>query len=200
MTQPTDGEDFFGGAKSFSFKAESWRGKPRGGRIIEPPRKVQQRDFKTGDLKFWNDGNPAMQLVITVDTRQGKHPEIDPSVPGDDGVRRLFIKGQMIEAFKIAFRKSGAKGLREGGEAYVAWISDEVIGGGNNDKKIYAAEYTPPVAGAETDSVFGGTSTQPAPELVTAPPAAAQPAADPWAPLWPTAPVTAPPAVANPFA
>jgi hypothetical protein len=51
------------------------------GTICRPPEVQQQRDFTTGEPKFWDDGKPMQQLQVQLQTS-----EKDMSVPDDDGV------------------------------------------------------------------------------------------------------------------
>lgn len=110
-----------------------------GGRITEPPKVEQQRDIQTGERKFWSDGNPMMQLVVTVQT-----DERDPSIEDDDGRRRIFIKGQMKNAVADAVRAAGAKGLEVGGILRVRYSHDGTPKQrGFSPPKQYEAHYTP---------------------------------------------------------
>ncbi|ODA69250.1 hypothetical protein [Streptomyces sp. AVP053U2] len=113
-----------------------------GGRITEPPKVEQQRDIQSGEAKFWSDGNPMMQLVVTVQTDQR-----DPAIEDDDGRRRIFVKGQMKNAVADAVRQAGAKGLEVGGTLHVRYTHDgEQTKRGFSAPKQYAAKYTPAAA------------------------------------------------------
>lgn len=115
-----------------------------GGRITERPTVEQQRDISTGDKKFWSDGNPQMQLVVTVQTT-----ERDPQIDEDDGRRRLFVKGQMKNAIADAVRAAGARGLEVGGTLTVTYSHDGVASQrGFNPPKQYVAQYVAAAANA----------------------------------------------------
>ncbi|MEV8045911.1 hypothetical protein AB0P02_19000 [Streptomyces griseoluteus] len=142
-----------------------------GGRITEPPKVEQQRDIQTGEMKTWNNGDPMMQLVVTVQT-----DDRDPAIEDDDGKRRIFVKGQMKNAVADAVRITGAKGLEVGGILRVRYSHDgEKKKVGFNAPKQYDAHYTP-AAQAE----FGAPAAAPAGvntvtgEITTPPPAAPQ--------------------------
>lgn len=123
-----------GGAPSAKFPAF---GTVVGGRITERPTVEQQRDIKSGEKKFWGDGNPMMQLVVTVQTDQR-----DPEVDEDDGRRRLFVKSHMKQAIADAVRAAGAKGLEVGGILTVTYTGDgAVTQRGFNAPKLYTAQY-----------------------------------------------------------
>ncbi|MFT2014637.1 hypothetical protein ACMA1D_02130 [Streptomyces sp. 796.1] len=118
MQQTPSADDFLmgGGVTSAKFPT---LGTTVSGRITERPTVEQQRDFTTGELKFWDDGKPQMQLVVTLATA-----ERDPLNPEDDGARRVYIKGQMKNAVAAAVRASGARGLEIGGTLTVTYARD----------------------------------------------------------------------------
>ncbi len=70
---------------------------------------MQQREFNPegiGDLKFWDDGKPMMQIVLTVQNSSGeKH--------------RLYIKGRMMKVAKAAIRTAGLPSFVAGTEIMV---------------------------------------------------------------------------------
>ena len=136
-----------------------------GGRITEQPKVEQQRDIQSGEKKFWSDGDPMMQLVVTVQTDQR-----DPSLEDDDGRRRIFVKGQMKNAVADAVRQAGAKGLEVGGNLRVRYTHDGTPKQrGFSAPKHYEARYVP-AAHVE----LAATAPAPAPAPATAP------ADDPW--------------------
>jgi hypothetical protein len=115
-----DSEDFFGGTKLPYWPTKnSQYGDVISGTICEEPFTAQQTDIK-GDLKTWDDGNPMMQLVVTLQTELR-----DPSVENDDGRRRLYVKGALRSAIGDAVRKAGTKGIDEGGDLTVVYTHDE---------------------------------------------------------------------------
>lgn len=137
--QVPSADDFLmggGGAPTAKFPTP---GTTVGGRITERPTVEQQRDISTGDKKFWSDGNPMMQLVVTVQT-----DERDPQLEEDDGRRRLFVKGQMKNAIADAVRAAGARGLEVGGTLAVTYSHDGTASQrGFNPPKQYTSRYTP---------------------------------------------------------
>ncbi|WP_405695210.1 hypothetical protein OHA99_09265 [Streptomyces coelicoflavus] len=164
-----------GGAPTAKFPTP---GTTVGGRITESPKVEQQRDIQSGEAKFWSDGNPMMQMVVTVQT-----DERDPAIEDDDGRRRIFVKGQMKNAVADAVRQAGAKGLEVGGTLHVRYTHDgEPKQRGFSAPKQYAAKY---VAAAVSEL---GADT---PASAAAAPAPA-PGGDPWgtsaAPAAPAAP------------
>lgn len=144
------------------------------GYIVAPPKSQQQRDLDTGEVKTFSNGDPMWQIVVQLqtDTR-------DPDIADDDGIRNLYIKGQMFTAVREAVRKTGAKGLDVGGHLAVQWASEgEAKKRGFNPPKVYRALYTP-----------ADPFVQPN-EIVMGPPVATPPPAAPLPPLPPLAPPT----------
>jgi hypothetical protein len=125
------------------------------GTIANPPQVRQQTDFTTGKPLFWDsDGSPRMQLVVQVQTTQR-----DPQRPDDDGVRGLYVKGQMQVAVRDAVRKAGASGLEVGGTLTVSFIGHGASKNGGQPPKNYAATYQAPNVSA---AFLGTTTAQPA--------------------------------------
>jgi hypothetical protein len=171
MSTPINANDFLmGGAGAPSAKFPTV-GTSHGGRITEQPTVEQQRDFQTGNPKFWDDGNPMMQLVVTIQT-----DERDPSVENDNGRRRIFVKGQLKTAIQEAVRSAGARGLEVGGHLTVTYTHNgEVKKAGFNPPKLFTAVYVPaanaemstpaqePPAGVnpQTGEITGSAPSQP---------------------------------------
>jgi hypothetical protein len=143
----TDLEKFLGSkVASAKFEDEAY-GTIIGGEIVDEPEMMQQRDYETNDLLFYADGNPQMQMVIKVQTglNESEH---------DDGVRAFYVRGAMRAAVIEALQRAGEKVPRKGGNLRVKYLRDEPVtlknGKKGNPKKIYAAQYKPPVSrGAE---------------------------------------------------
>lgn len=102
--------------------------------------KSQQRDMQTGEKKFWDDGEPMWQIVFTLET-----DERDPELDGDDGVRRIFAKAQMLQAIRDAIKRSGHRTEIRGGHLAVKYDADgEARTRGFSAPKIYKAQFTAP--------------------------------------------------------
>jgi hypothetical protein len=110
------------------------------GTIVEPPFMQQQRDMVSGELKWWENGDPMEHMVVTLQTDLR-----DPQIDDDDGRRRLYIKFNMRNAVREAVKKAGAKGLGVGGKLQVTFTSEgEPTARGLNPPKFYEAQYEPP--------------------------------------------------------
>jgi hypothetical protein len=105
---------------------------------------AQQRTID-GKPKFWDDGNPAMQLVITLQT------DYRDAGPGDDGLRRLFANGGKLAAIRTALK--GRK-LEAGGELAIQYSGDGEPKPGKNAPKLYQAAYRPPAVN-NVDALLG---------------------------------------------
>src|SRR5690606_39856948 len=116
-----------------------------GGRVVRDAEEVQQRDFDTGEPLFWPDGKPRMQLVVTVDTGQ---PDTDDT--DDDGERAIYIKGQMLQATRMACKRAKKFKIEEGDYFAITFAEEEPLPKGKRGflKKIYEVEFTPASAGS----------------------------------------------------
>lgn len=162
----TSADDFFaGGTPSAKFDTP---GVTIAGPVTRVGEPMQQKDFKSGAPKFWDDGKPMLQLPVDVKTDAR-----DPEVVNDDGTRTLYIKGNLQKAIRTAVRQAGATGLRVGGTLSVTYTGDGQAERGMNPPKLYSATYTPPAA-AGADSFLGTNgnghaAAQPAPQQPATP-------------------------------
>ncbi|MGS2641701.1 hypothetical protein [Streptosporangium sp. G12] len=153
MTSPQqyDPNDFLmgGGIPSAKFP---FFGTTVSGTICAQPEVVQQTDPKDGSPKFWDDGRPRMQLVVTVQTEQR-----DPEIADDDGRRKFYIKAKLQDAVRQAVRTSGARGLEVGGTLTITYVADgEKPRGAFSAPKLYTAVYAPPSVAASAEFLNGG--------------------------------------------
>src|SRR5229473_787191 len=91
----------------------------------------QATDFDSKEPKWWPDGRPVMEPVITLETADG----LATLYAGSSGMR---------EALREACRQAGI-GLRPGGQLAVRYTEDEPAKKrGMNGRKLYEAGYDPP--------------------------------------------------------
>lgn len=134
------------------------------GREFVPP--SQRANGKQGALQFWPDGRPKMVAIITVQTDLR-----DPSIPGDNGERSIWIDGKSkTDSVKAAVRSAGAQreGILPGGwfsMTFTHTTPAEFEGG--SPQKHYDVEYRP-AQGSSTDGIVGG-DTQVSPKPSQAP-------------------------------
>jgi hypothetical protein len=148
-----------GGPKALSFPTV---GTSHTGTIESDPVESQQIDPATQEPKTWRDGNPMMQLVVTLATPASEDED-------DDGLRRLFVKGQMRKAFQAALAEAGVDELLPGGQVTVTYTRDgEKSNPAFSAPKQYAVQYVPPKAvstngnGAVTATVVPASTPMPA--------------------------------------
>lgn len=170
-TPRNDSEDFLfgGGAKSASFLTI---GDAHVGVIVEEPTRVQARDYKTGDPKFWPakggqvQGDPVMQLRVTIQTDE----RVDAD---DDGRRAIYVGGarkpesqSKLAATIAAVKAAGAAGLKVGGRFGLQYVADGTKpADGGSPPKMYRAIYEPPATQADAflaaDAPFPGQAALP---------------------------------------
>lgn len=194
------------GHKSLSFGRvgdERLLGVWMGGEIIEEPDTRQATDYESDEPKFWpaKHGKPAepiMSLVLVVQTDIR-----DPEVEGDTGKRAIWFEAgkEITKQLRDAVRKTGADGVRLGGDVRVRWVSTDADtknekGKILNGKRRYEVAYRAPTHAVPSGPTDDPWSAAPAPAAgdafsaahTSAPPPTA-PAADPWASV-PAAPPT----------
>ena len=139
-----------GGGKSFSFAAIGDKIAGTVTAIDAQP----QTDIQTGEVKRWKDGNPMMQVIVTLDTEIAEDA-------GDDGARRVYLKGSRpdtsLGAVRTAVKAAGASKIEVGGTLAIAYTGDgEPTQRGYNPPKQYQAKYTPPApfSQAVVDDIF----------------------------------------------
>lgn len=131
MSQST-ADPFAGGdtAPSVSFK-DAPIGTTFEGVVTEEPKVVQSRDFETGDLATWPDGNPKMTIVLRM-TVDGEERSVWAPIPSD--LKRAITEAKGASAIEVggtlAIRLTGTKPNSKNPRL--------------NEQKLYAAKYTPP--------------------------------------------------------
>jgi hypothetical protein len=113
--------------------------------------KTQQTDID-GELKFFKSGDPMFQIVFTLDT-----DDRDPDIEDDNGVRRLFAKGQMLGAIKGAIAAAKWKSSLVGGTLAIKFEAEgEASQRGYSKPKVYKVKFTPPdPMDVKTEDEFG---------------------------------------------
>lgn len=157
---------------------------------------VQDRDFKTKELKFWPSGDNLMIPLVTVQTDLR-----DPEIPEDDGQRTAWIRGRYAtEAVRQATKAAGKRRLEEGGRFMLRYTGNGTAEKGLNPPKLFEARYAPPTpegitvyeaaqaraktqVAARSDDPWANVDPDPGflPTPAPAQSAPAAPAGDPWA-------------------
>ena len=154
-------------------------GEMRGGVVLnDEPTPFPVRDPKTGEAKLYPSGDPIMGVHVDVQT-----PARDPSIPNDDGVRRIYIEGSTKgdayaskrKAVIDAVRLIGAAGIERGGELFLTWTHEVDTGTG-----IPAQNWSARYVRAGNTALMGPGG----PGQGHAAPVAAAPAYAPGPPIW----------------
>lgn len=159
MTQPTANDMLMGGgSRSASWATKDdlgrYQTKPYGtsytGTIEREPSTAQQTDYDSGALLTWPDGNPRMQVLVTLQTQLREDPE-------DNGIRTLVVKQStgLQAAIRDAVKATGAKGLEVGGTLTVTLTGEQPSSKGN-PIKVFSAQYQRPAQSA----IMGGQQQQ----------------------------------------
>jgi hypothetical protein len=143
-----------GGAKAFPFDKQ---GDMVTGEIVDAVKR-QQTSLDTGAPQFWDDGNPKMMLVITLQTSLRDDDE-------DDGKRTVYLRGgnpqvaegkgtSSLKAVQDAVKKSGSKkGIELGATLSLAWTGVAPKKGGLNPAKLYSAAFKPAALSIDIDEM-----------------------------------------------
>tara|TARA_R110000796_G_scaffold158563_1_gene275244 strand:+ start:165 stop:692 length:528 start_codon:yes stop_codon:yes gene_type:complete len=129
--------------------------------IVVSANKEQQRDFDTGNLMEWDNGDPRMESVIILSDTG----EVDPEADNDDGKRALHLRGGNYEAEEgsgVAGEKAlleaiNKAGIRcEEGTKLTAKITGmaKITGRGRNQAKLWTMKLEPAPAGIGSDDLF----------------------------------------------
>jgi hypothetical protein len=124
----------------------------------------QAIDFDSQKPAVWEDGNPKMNLVITLLTEQR-----DPAVSDDEGHRRLYAvrPSAMLRAIADAV---GEGQLAIGGTLAVQFTGTAAPKrAGLSGQKLYVAEYRPGTPPAVGDLLGGATTPLQEPAMAGAP-------------------------------
>lgn len=132
------------------------------GVIIEPPIVVQKRRYAPGqendkELLFWDKEKlkPQLQMVVKIQTDH----KIDEE---DDGIRALYISGQLRAETQKAVAAAGVKKLDVGGHIWVQFIEQTIDPDTLYKKNNSRVKYEAPVAGAaEQDAFWDATPASP---------------------------------------
>lgn len=140
MTRPATTEELFGqagGGAPLYFNKHSQIGDSVEGTVVESA-PTQARDFETNAPKFWDDGSPMMQLVVTLKTSLR-----DATVEDDDGRRRVFLRWWGTDRANVidATQRAGDQYVRDGAWMRVTYTGLGEAKGKLNAPRIYGIEY-----------------------------------------------------------
>lgn len=146
---------FGGGAKAFPFDN---MGDSVTGEIMHMEKR-QQTDLQTGQLAFWDDGNPKMMLVVKLQTDLRDDED-------DDGERSVYLRGgnptavkgegtSSLAAVRDAVKKAkSANGIEMGAVLTLTYSGEgKASNRGFNAPKLYTAVYKPPSMAVNLDEM-----------------------------------------------
>jgi uncharacterized protein with beta-barrel porin domain len=92
---------------------------------------AQVRNYESGEPEFWEDGNPKLQIVVTLATTYGDGAE-------DDGERKVYLFGQKLQAAKAALKEAGLAKLEIGSNFTITYSGTKPSSNKKyNDVKLY---------------------------------------------------------------
>lgn len=125
--------------------------------VITELETAQVRDFETNEPKFWDDGNPQLQVVLTLATDY-----IDADVEGDDGTRKLYLVGQKLTAMKAAVKEFG-KQIAKGQIITITFTGEKPNANKRyNATKLYGITIAEGKTNPSVDKVLGDLGAKPA--------------------------------------
>jgi hypothetical protein len=122
--------------------------------IVTHAEVAQVRDYETGQPKTWDDGNPQMQVVITLatDYRDAANPE-------DDGERKAYLPGQKLAALKAALKEIGRSTVEKGDVFTITFIGTKPASNKKyNDVKLYGIEIKAGKTNPDVDKLLAKTA------------------------------------------
>lgn len=116
--------------------------------VITDLETAQVRNYETGDPEFWEDGNPKLQIVVTLATEYGDGAE-------DDGERKVYLFGQKLQAAKVAMKEAGIEKLEKGFQFTIAFVGEKPSSNKKyNNIKLYGITIVPSKSNPAVDAVL----------------------------------------------
>ena len=116
--------------------------------IITDLETAQVRNYETGDPEFWEDGNPKLQIVVTLATEYGDNVE-------DDGERKVYLFGQKLQAAKAAMKEANVTKLEKGFTFTITFAGEKPSSNKKyNNVKLYGITIVPSKSNPAVDAVL----------------------------------------------
>jgi hypothetical protein len=109
---------------------------------------AQVRNYETGDPEFWEDGNPKLQIVVTLATEYGDGVE-------DDGERKVYLFGQKLQAAKAAMKEANVTKLEKGFGFTITFAGEKPSSNKKyNNVKLYGITIVPSKSNPAVDAIL----------------------------------------------
>lgn len=116
--------------------------------IIAELETAQVRNYESGEPEFWEDGNPKLQIVVTLDTDYAANAD-------DDGQRKVYLFGQKLQAAKTAIKEAGIEKLEKGSTFTITYSGTKPSSNKKyNDVKIYGITIVPGKSNPAVDNLL----------------------------------------------
>jgi hypothetical protein len=116
--------------------------------VITDLETAQVRNYETGDPEFWEDGNPKLQIVVTLATEYGDGVE-------DDGERKVYLFGQKLQAAKAAMKEANVTKLEKGFAFTITFAGEKPSSNKKyNNVKLYGITIVPSKSNPAVDAVL----------------------------------------------
>jgi uncharacterized protein with beta-barrel porin domain len=110
---------------------------------------AQVRNYESGEPEFWEDGNPKLQIVVTLATTYGDGAE-------DDGERKVYLFGQKLQAAKAALKEAGLTKLELGSSFTITYSGTKPSSNKKyNDVKLYTIAIVKGTSNPAVDTLLG---------------------------------------------
>lgn len=124
--------------------------------VITDLETAQVRDFETNEPKFWDDGKPQLQVVLTLATDY-----LDPTLDSDDGTRKLYLVGAKLTAMKQAVKEFG-KQIAKGQIITITFTGEKPNANKRyNATKLYGITIAESKTNPAVDAVLGSQGAKP---------------------------------------
>lgn len=124
--------------------------------IITDLETAQVRDYETNEPKFWDDGNPQLQVILTLATDY-----IDAEKADDDGTRKLYLVGEKLKAMKLAVKTFG-KQIAKGQVITISLVGEKPNANKRyNATKLYGVTIVEGKTNPDVDKVFADAGATP---------------------------------------
>lgn len=116
--------------------------------VITDLETAQVRNYETGDPEFWEDGNPKLQIVVTLATDYNEGAE-------DDGERKVYLFGQKLQAAKAAMKEANIDKLEKGFQFTITFAGEKPSSNKKyNNIKLYGITIVPSKSNPAVDAVL----------------------------------------------